>query len=238
MILALKRYIARRSRMKRARLVMQELNLTENDRILDLGGGKGRHFASVFPFRKNVWIGCHSQENLHFASEKYGFNTVLLDGCDDRLPFEDKAFDVVFCSSVIEHVTGPKDEAVGLFKTDGARFVTQALPHQERFAREIQRIAKRYYVQTPNRLFPFEMHSWLPGLGYLPTHWQWQVLRVSNHFWPQREENPDWALLTYRQMRALFPDATLKVERFAGLVKSVIAIGGTQIKACPRNPSP
>lgn len=225
MITALKSAIARRSRAKRARLALRYLGISENDRILDLGGGKGRHFASVFPFRRNVWISCHLPDNLRYAEEKYGFNTVLLDGTDERLPFEDKAFDVVFCSSVIEHVTGPKDEAVQRFKSDGAAFQREAFAYQERFAREIRRIGKRYYVQTPNRNFPVEVHSWIPGLGYLRTDRQWKVIRRFNGFWPRKDERPDWSLLTRSDMRRLFPDAEIVTERWGGLTKSIIAIG-------------
>ncbi len=89
-------------------------------------------------------------EALAFAEREFGYRTVLLDG-NEHLPVADKSFDVIFCSSVIEHITGPKDEAVALFKRDGRRFSELAFDYQKRFAEEIRRAGHAYFVQAPNR---------------------------------------------------------------------------------------
>ncbi len=68
------------------------------------------------------------------------------------LPFADQSFDLVFSNSVIEHV-GSRD--------------TQA-----RFASEIARVGKLFWLQTPNRYFPIEQHLWTPLVHWLPRRWQ------------------------------------------------------------------
>jgi hypothetical protein len=74
-----------------------------------------------------------------------------------QLPFRDAAFDVVFSNSVIEHVG------------DAAS--------QERFAREVARVGRSYWVQTPNRWFPVEQHLLTPLVHWLPRRWQRAILR-------------------------------------------------------------
>ncbi len=220
------RFIARRSRSKRAQFFVHLLSPHTAASILDLGGGRGRHFPTHLPELRNVCIADHNPAALAFARQRFGFETVLLDATE-RLPFSDKEFDIVFCSSVIEHVTGPKDLAVDLFKRDGYAFRTISSEHQKRFAAEIRRIGKRYFVQTPNRYFPVEVHSWLPMLGYLPTHLQWAVMSITNRFWPRRDQRPDWSLLTYKEVQDLFPDAEIYREQFLGFTKSIIAVSRT-----------
>lgn len=219
----LKGAIAFRSRRRRAELFFSIFATTEDTRVFDLGGGKGRHFAKHYAAIRNVWIGDYDTSALDFAERHFGYRTVPLDGTE-TLPLSDGEFDIIFCSSVIEHVTGPKADAVALFKRDGARFRTQAFAYQQRFADEIRRSSKSYFVQTPFRFFPVEVHSWIPLLGFLPTHLQWRIIKVFNCFWPRKDDRPDWSLLTETEMRQLFPDAEIHRETFFGLTKSLIAI--------------
>jgi ubiquinone/menaquinone biosynthesis C-methylase UbiE len=220
----LKGVISAASRQWRAELFYRTLRPKHDDAIVDLGGGRGEHFATYFPLLKNVEIADYNPAALDYAASVHGFKTRLVDGTE-RLPFADGAFDIVFCSSVIEHVTGPKDEAVKRFKENGRVFREQAWQYQREFAAEICRVGRRYFVQTPCRYFPVEVHSWIPLLGYLPTHVQWKIIRLFNRFWPRKEDNPDWALLSYRDMQRLFPRATIHRERFLLIfTKSLIAI--------------
>lgn len=134
--------------------------------------------------------------------------------CDARhLPFKDKSFDIVYSNSVIEHVGDWKAQCL--------------------FAAECRRVGKSYYVQTPNRWFPVEPH-WI---GFF-IHWMPQRSRyLFARFFTVRGlmERPrrEWCeeflaqtrLLTVREMRELFPDASISRERLAGLTKSIIAEG-------------
>ena len=222
-IAGVKNWIAARSRHWRADLFFRTLDPDPDESVLDLGGGRGRHIARFYSRLRNVWIADFNEDALGFARDSFGYKTILLDGTR-TLPIADGQFDVIFCSSVIEHVTGPKEAAVARFKADGAAFRREAFEYQKGFADELRRCSKRYFVQTPARYFPVEVHSWIPLLGYLRSDLQWQVIRVFNLFWPRKNQSPDWSLLTYRQMAALFPDAEIHREIVLGITKSYIAI--------------
>ncbi len=77
-----------------------------------------------------------------------------------------REFDIVFCSSVIEHVTGPKDQ-VGNIRSTAGRLRQQASVHQRSFAEEVRRIGRGYFVQTPYKHFPMESHTIAPGFVVL-----------------------------------------------------------------------
>jgi SAM-dependent methyltransferase len=209
-------------RLRRGRLFVARLCPTEVDSILDLGGGGGGHIAEIVPYRANVTIGELDPEALARAAQTYGFGTLQLDG-GETFPVADGQYDVVFCSSVIEHVTGPKEITYDL--EDGRQFAASARAAQANFAAEVRRISKRYFVQTPYKYFPIEQHSFLPFVVVLlPRRWQVRLMRfLYEHRW-FKPVYPDFRLLTINDMRALFPDAEIVLERYCGLVKSVIAI--------------
>jgi SAM-dependent methyltransferase len=223
----LRRSAARSSaacRVRRGRLFVERLAPTEADRILDLGGGTGGHIAEIVPYRGNVTIGELDAEALRQAAETYGFSGLQLDG-GETFPVADGQYDIVFCSSVIEHVTGPKE--IAYYTEDGRQFGASARAAQATFAAEIRRVSKRYFVQTPYKYFPIEQHSFLPVfVVLLPRRWQVRLMRfLFGHGWI-KPVYPDFRLLTIKDMRALFPDAEIVLERYCGLVKSIIAIKG------------
>jgi Methyltransferase domain len=132
----------------------------------------------------------------------------------DLTQFGDKSIDVVYSNSVIEHVGD--------------------LREQGRMADEIRRVAKRYFVQTPNKYFPIEPHFLVPGYQFMPLNLKTFLLTKSRLGWTERER--DWSraqeiagsvrLLSEREVRRLFPEAAIYRERFSGLTKSVIAYHG------------
>ena len=200
---AFKEEISRRSRAKRAGLLRRVFNLTPDTVMLDLGGGDGRHLRDHFSDLKNVCVADYDDRLLAKATAA-GLRARKVDGTE-RLPFDDQEVELVFCSSVIEHVTGPKNHAVDLFKRDAPAFYALAAESQAKFAAEIRRIGQRYYVQTPAKWFPLETHTCLPLINFLPTHWQWFWIKLFGPIWIVRQTRPDWRLLTYRQMQELFP---------------------------------
>lgn len=210
---------SRHRRCQRAQILRERQTLDPKHRILDLGGGDGTHIALIWPDHPSITVADLDQNALAHARMK-GFRTVHLDA-SGRLPFEDNEFDFVFCSSVIEHVTGPKAAAIAM--KDGNEFARCAWRHQKFFASEIRRIARGYWVQTPNRYFLFESHSWLPGIvSLLPRPALVWLLAQFARFWPKATV-PDWHLLSAVDMGKLFPKAEIIREHSLGMTKSLIA---------------
>ncbi|HME05912.1 MAG TPA: class I SAM-dependent methyltransferase [Bryobacteraceae bacterium] len=184
-------------------------SLTPSTRILDVGGTPSNWLLLAFQ-------PCVTLLNMPRAREESwpGFELVAANGC--RLPFRDQSFDIVFSNSVIEHVGAPEE--------------------QRRFAEEVQRVGRRYWVQTPNRWFPLEPHLLTPFLHYLPRAWQrsiarrWTVWDAVERPSPDRRAYyvthylNDIRLLGASEMAGLFPGARILRERTLGLVKSVIAV--------------
>jgi SAM-dependent methyltransferase len=214
--------LSRRFRARRARRFRETFELGPDTRILDLGGNDGEHIRMVLqgsPIpRENIYIADVNARALERA-EAHGHRTALL-SADGKLPFPNGFFDVVFCSSVIEHVTVPKDE-VWLHRDE--LFARKAIAHQRAFADEILRIAKSYWVQTPARSFFLETHCCLPFVGWLPRSAQLTILRLTSRIRPTRHP-PDYHLLTRGHMEALFPGARIVSERWLGMTKSWIAL--------------
>jgi hypothetical protein len=196
-------------RTQRLQLFEKMFAISERTRILDVGGSP------------EIWSFSNAKPQLTILNmpsalspHSHHSNLVAADG--RMLPFSDGAFDIVFSNSVIEHVGTREDQRL--------------------FAQEVARVGKTYWIQTPNRNFPFEHHVMLPAVHFLPKRWQkavvdrftgWEYL-VS----PSADERRNYLhhflhelnLLDPQGMRMLFPNATLVKERFLGMAKSLIAV--------------
>lgn len=137
------------------------------------------------------------------------FSSAAGDATDMR-EFGDRVFDLVFSNSCIEHVGGYRD--------------------QEGMAREIRRIGRDYILQTPNRYFPIEPHHLFPFFNFLPLRIKVILLCRFRITHSQKKMNQEEALrvaqeirlLSFRELRRLFPDARIERERFLGMTKSFI----------------
>lgn len=113
------------------------------------------------------------------------------------LPFDDGDFDLVYCSSVLEHIEPSERAAV---------------------ASEIRRVGRGWFVQTPAREFPIEPHSLLPAAHWLPP-------AVRRLYWRLGAGAPDeeiW-LLGRAEMAELFGEPLL-AERLGPFVKSWLSV--------------
>jgi Methyltransferase domain len=115
--------------------------------------------------------------------------------------FADMSFNFVFSNSVIEHVGD--------------------VSKQKMFAREVQRLAPSYYVQTPSIWFPLEAHTGLLFWWFLPRwikgrlHQRWaRILPAWN------EMILGTVVIGKRALRSYFPGGSIKTERVLGVPKS------------------
>jgi SAM-dependent methyltransferase len=114
----------------------------------------------------------------------------------EGLPFADRSFDLVYCSSVIEHVSPERRGA---------------------FAAELRRVGRGWFVQTPARSFPIEPHSLLPGAHWLPV-------ALRRPYWRLGAAGgwEEISLLSRKELEALFGPA--QSERIGPLVKSWVCV--------------
>jgi SAM-dependent methyltransferase len=217
-------HFSRRSRQDRARLFRDFFHIDGSTRILDIGSEDGRNIFGVLEGSSydagNVCIADIDEAAIKRGRQQYGFEAVVIDE-SAGLPFADYAFDIVYCSSVIEHVTVRQEKVWDV--TSGREFRRAALERQRQFAREIRRVGKQYFVQTPAAGFPIESHTWLPGAGYLPRRLLVPLVKFTNQWWPKKSQ-PDFNLLRFNEMNDLFPDSVIVRERKFGLTKSFMAI--------------
>jgi hypothetical protein len=201
--------ISRHFRRRRMARFAAELGLTPETRVLDIGGTPDNWQLLAVPPRLVLL-------NTPRAAEDLAGAPTWVAGDGRALPFRDGAFDVVFSNSVIEHVGD--------------------LASQRQFAREVARVGRAYWVETPNRWFPVEQHLLTPFIHWLPRVWQ-RALVPRFNWWrvlvPLPADRRDFyvdhylrdvRLLGARELRALFPDARIVRERAMGVAKSLVAL--------------
>ncbi|MEB3294137.1 MAG: methyltransferase domain-containing protein [Synechococcales bacterium] len=151
------------------------------------------------------------------SQSKFKFKSCLGDA-RDMSQFANQQFDIVFSNSVIEHVGDYQDK--------------------QRMAQEVQRVGKRYFIQTPNFHFPIEPHFVFPAFHWLPIPARVWLITHFSLGWFNKYDDPQCAeadirgiqLLRKDEFLNLFPDAQLFEEKLLGLTKSFIAFGGWE---CP-----
>lgn len=202
---------------------LKNMKLSNQQTILDMGGGDGSYMDRFKDSLNNfkVIIADIDEKAMQTARDK-GYYTAKIDAANNRLPYNDQEIDCVFCNSVIEHITIPKDQ-LWSERSRSENFFKDAFEIQQKFAAELRRVAKKYYVQTPHRSFPVEAHTWFPFVGYLGRKNQLRVIKLINKFWVKKTE-PDWNLLDEHQMKELFPDAEIIVWKKYGFKKEIIAL--------------
>jgi SAM-dependent methyltransferase len=186
-------------RERRYRRFVELCGVGSDDLVLDVGAGTG---GGLERFNRTNPIVA-----VDLEGERTGWldqpNVTVEQGDGTKLRFADRAFDVAYSNSVIEHV--PKEG-------------------QQAFAAEVGRVAHRYFVQTPNRWFPIEPHYQLPLFQFLPRRVRKALNRRFALGWQAKGQWEEITLLSARDLRRLFPDAEIHRERLFGLTKSLMAV--------------
>lgn len=180
-------------------------------KILDLGGTELYWKTMEFPESDHYEIVLLNLEKQEITSK---YIKSIAGDATNMEEIVDQSIDVVFSNSVIEHVGD--------------------LDAQSRMAREVARIGKRYFIQTPNYWFPMEPHFLMPGFQWLPVALRIWLVRHYSLGWHSRVEEIEQArylvnhtcLLTKKEFQSLFPKANLYEEKIFGMTKSFILYGG------------
>ena len=162
--------------------------------ILDVGG---EHYTwEIIGRREGVVL-----LNVLAPAQTDGFPYLLGSGL--ALPFGDKSVDLAFSNSVIEHVGSEEN--------------------QFQFAREMMRVGKKVYCQTPSRLFPLDPHLTTPFLHWLPRRFLTPgFLRyfTLNGWLFKRPYEYDVTWISKKKLQRMFPGCKITTERFLGFPKS------------------
>lgn len=185
------------SREQKFRLFLKMLNPSSNDIILDAGAGKGLYFEEKYVRKKNVVALDINMNNLVLLKRKYS-EVLVIQGDVCNLPFKDNSFDIIFSNAVIEHVGNSE--------------------RQMEFAKEIMRVGKKWFVTTPNRFFPFELHVYLPFIHYFPQKLQKYIME---NIYPGGAWNVN--LLTASKMKNLFQRSTIIKQKITIWSETIIA---------------
>jgi SAM-dependent methyltransferase len=179
--------LAARARARRHRRFFSLARLAADARILDLGCGR---------------LGLRALEptlditGVDLAEQPAYPGPFVCADATVGLPFADGEFDLVYCSSVIEHVP-PAQRAA--------------------FAAELRRVGRGWFVQTPSRSFPIEPHALLPFAHWLPRPLRRLYWRLG-----AADAYEEIELLSRREVEALFGPA--RPERLGPITKSWVCV--------------
>lgn len=198
------------TRKKIFRLFMSAMRPSETMNVVDIGVTsdnryrESNFFEQFYPHKERVT--CAGVEDASYLEELYPGIRFIAVTPDHPLPFADSQFDIAFSNAVVEHAGG--EEA------------------QRFFVAEVLRVSRAFFVTTPNRWFPVELHTALPILHYPPKPMYRRVLqRLGLGYWSSEEH---LNLLDARGFGRLFPPQSsvrIRPVHLLGLVSNLIAYG-------------
>jgi len=197
-------------RQQRMKTFYESLGITSKTKILDVGGSPFIwEIAANHGLPRIESITCLNLFDMDRSTFPSNVQWVVGDG--RSLPFADNEFDVVFSNSVIEHLGG--------------------IESQVSFAKEIQRVGREYFVQTPDPRFFIEPHYLSPFVHWLPVDIRRKVTRFGTTWGllehPSRGQIEDRLmeirLVHQKEFKQMFPGAEIITERWLGMPKSLIA---------------
>lgn len=189
------------------KLFFRNFNPEKPIHILDVGGTDYFWKSSQVPNIPGLKI---TLLNLHREKTTHPHICSVVGDATSMKEFEDKKFDLVFSNSVIEHL--------------------YTYENQVKMADEIQRVGKKYFIQTPNKYFPIEAHYAIPFAQYMPKSLLLFLLtktRLSRMSRWKKEDAQQYLdeirLLDEKEMQSLFPGSKILKEKTLGMIKSLTA---------------
>jgi ubiquinone/menaquinone biosynthesis C-methylase UbiE len=191
-----------KSREKKYQLFIDQLNPNPHDFILNVGAGNGLFLEDLYEQKDRIIA--LDIEIIALQELKANYPDVICLIADaTALPFKDRAMKIVFSNAVIEHVGSIK--------------------MQQKYADEINRVGGKYFVTTPNKYFPFEFHYALPCYQFIPKSiqkWLFKTFKIG--LWYAKNTWEEINLLSYRQLKRLFPGSKITKQRITFYPETLI----------------
>jgi len=174
---------------------------TETTTVLDVGvtcdniHSESNFFENFYTYKRQIT--CVGVEDGSYLEKKYPGLRFVPVYTGQPLPFGNKQFDIVFSNATVEHTGSTSDQTY--------------------FISELVRVAKSFFIVTPNRWFPVEMHTTIPLIHYFPkSFYRFIYKHIDLNYWAH-EKNLN--LLDGKSFLRVFPSSA-KIE-FFGIYTSI-----------------
>lgn len=154
------------NRRKKYKLFLEKIAPSESDKILDVGFNNIEYsdvdnfLEKTYPYQTNI-TALGIDDDSSFKQKYPMVESNIYDG--KIFPFSDNHFDIGWSNAVIEHVG-----------SEAAQIL---------FLKELKRTCKKIYFTTPNRYFPFEVHTRYPLIHWLPKRIFDKILQYTPKKW-------------------------------------------------------
>jgi len=199
--------VSARARAKRWSMLLEAFPDLPDMTVLDLGGTTSFwRSAPQRPARLTLL-----NPSADPTQSKEALEVVRGDACEPPQSVLAQRYDLVYSNSTIEHVGGHTRRIMFAATT---------------------RLGDHLWVQTPYRYFPIEPHFVFPWFQHLPValraslapRWPLRPSGFPTDALAARDEVMSIELLSVADLEFYFPDAQIRYERSAGLIKSLIAL--------------
>ena len=153
-------------------IFLESFVFTKKTKIIDIGSTQlldeyENILVKKYKYKNNIT--CFSNQNLINLKKKYK-KIKILQGDGRKINLKKNSYDIAYSSATIEHV--------GSFL------------NQVKFIKEMLRVAKKgIFVTTPNRYFPFDLHTFLPLIHILPKRIHRRILKFFGYKFLSQEKN-------------------------------------------------
>lgn len=205
--LTVNRFRRTRGRVLRAHIETLSQRLGRPIEVLDVGG-RAEYWDNVgLDSISHIKLMNYDPAELNRTVPDERMFTKIVGDARDLSDYADKSVDLVHSNSVIEHVGYWNDMAA--------------------MAREVMRVGRAGWIQTPAWEFPIEPHFRAPFMHWFGGPAQRAMFSMSFEkrlrklpMATRRQVLDGVNLISWREIKALFPDKNIYIERIALLPKS------------------